>query len=207
MELDESPPFVIGTTQTLICGDPGAAAKNFACHRAIACVGALEPSFLAKLLNICNQAQFVADAVENLGHREVETPAIAGGALTLALQRSNLLRWIEAATHCGSLRSASGRVVQALPGGRDQLVWHNDMSDMQRRLAITINLTEQPYEGGTFELRSAKSTALLLQHRHLKLGSVLIFDIGRSLEHRILPLISGGPRRIYTGWFLKGDAQ
>ena len=57
-----------------------------------------------------------------------------------------------------------------------------------------------------FELRDVRNDKLLLQYRHAALGAALIFDVARGLEHRVLPLISGGPRRVYTGWFFK-DGQ
>ena len=195
--------FVIGAMQTRICLDAGEAAESFAQHRALVCNGVLDPPFLATLQKICGRAQFTSDEVEGVGHREIEVPPRAGGALTLALKRANLLRWIQDVTRCGPIRSVEGRVVQTHPNAQDQLLWHNDLNDPRRRLAITIHLGVQPYEGGMFELRVAKTGEILLRHRHLEPGSALILDVARGLEHRLLPVTSGGPRRVYAGWFLE----
>src|SRR5579862_6625052 len=113
-------PFVIGAQATAISGDAGEAAAHFAQDRAILCSGALDPPFLAALLRICGRAQFVPDEVEGVGHREVETPGLAGGALSLALKRANLIRWVEAATSRGRLGSVDGRVVQTRPAADDR---------------------------------------------------------------------------------------
>jgi hypothetical protein len=199
---DEPALFSVGAMETQLLGDESAAAEGFARHHAIVCGTVLEPALLAVLMKICGRAQFVSDDVAGLGHREVETPTRAGGALTLALKRANLLRWIERVTGCGTLRSVSGRVVQTRPNVHDRLLWHDDLQEPWRRLAITINLSERSYDGGMFELRRAGSDTVLTQHAHVGPGSALIFDVARGLEHRLLPITSGGPRRVYAGWFL-----
>jgi hypothetical protein len=121
--------------------------------------------------------------------------------ITLALKRAALLSWLEAMAGCGSLGNVEGRVVRALANNHDQLVWHDDLDEPRRRLAITINLSEQLYEGGLFELRDKRTHAVLASHLHLEPGTALIFDVARDIEHRVLPVTSGGPRCVYTGWF------
>jgi len=198
-------PFVIGAEQTQILGDDGASAESFARCRALVCANALDPAFLATLQKVSRRAQFAPDVVEGVGHREIETPNLAGRALTLALKRTNLLRWIEETTRCGPLGGIDGRVAQPRPIVGHRLRWHDDLNVPGRRLAITINLSEQAYEGGMFELRSAATKEALLQYRHAAPGSVLIFSVAPGLDHRVLPLTSGGPRRVYVGWFLQGE--
>ena len=66
-------------------------------------------------------------------------------------------------------------------------------------MALVINLGEQPFAGGEFEMRR-KSGELLLQHQHTAPGSLLIFRVSGKLEHRVVPLTAGGPRRVFTGW-------
>ncbi|MES2441764.1 MAG: 2OG-Fe(II) oxygenase [Pseudomonadota bacterium] len=199
----EARPFVIGAAATVLLDPAEAYRDGFTARRSILCRDAFEPGFLGTLRNLCNRGHFVAETVDGLGDREVEAPQRAGGAITLALQRAGLLRWLEAATGCGPLGTAEGRVVQARPNDHDQLDWHNDLYDPQRRLAVTVNLTETPYEGGLFELRTVRTRETLTAHRHAAPGDMMIFDVTRDLEHRVLPVTAGGPRRVYTGWFFK----
>jgi len=198
-------PFVIGATATELREPAEAFRERFATCRSIVCRNAIEPSFLGTLRSLCSRSAFVPDSVPKLGTREVERPQRAGGAITLVLQRSALLRWLEDASGCGPLGAVEGRVVQARPNARDQLDWHDDLHDPARRLAVTIDLTEAPYQGGLFELRDAGSRALLTTHRHVEPGTMLVFDVAPGLEHRVLPVTSGGPRRVYTGWFFKAE--
>lgn len=198
-----SPIFAIGAYRTALLACPETVAGEFSKHRAIACAGAIEPDLLAMLMQLCREGCFEPGEIEGLGHREVEKPQRAGPPISLALKRANLIDWIERVTACGPLESVQGRVVRALANNHDQLLWHDDLDDPQRRLAITINLSEHHYEGGLFELREKRTETLLATHHHLEPGTALIFDVGYDIEHRVLPVTSGGPRCIYTGWFFK----
>ena len=55
--------------------------------------------------------------------------------------------------------------------------------------------------GCGFELRKVGGEALLVDHVHDRPGTALIFEVSPDYEHRVLPLASGGPRRVFTGWF------
>ena len=195
-------PFVIGAERTQVHGDGGASAESFVRCRAMVCPQALDPLLLATLLKVCRTAHFATDPVDRVGHREIEIPHLAGAALTLALRRSNLIRWIEETTQCGPLGSIDGRLAQIRPAAGHHFRWHDDLNHPGRRLGITIDLSERPYEGGLFELRRAKTGEVLLRFRHAAPGSALIFEVSPGLHHRVLPLTSGGPRRVYAGWFL-----
>lgn len=196
-------PFVIGAAATELLAPPAAYRAHFAAHRSVLCADAFEAGFLDTLRRLCNRGAFEPESVEGLGDREVEAPQRAGGAITLALQRAGLMHWLEAVTDCGPLGKVDGRVIQARPNNHDQLDWHNDLYDPRRRLAVTVNLTETPYEGGLFELRTVRDRETLAAHHHSAPGDVMIFDVAPDLEHRVLPVTAGGPRRVYTGWFFR----
>ncbi|MEO8374513.1 MAG: 2OG-Fe(II) oxygenase [Sphingomonas bacterium] len=199
-----SPVFAVGAFRTALLASPETVAAAFSQHRAIACTHAIEPDLLASLMRLCREGHFEPNEVGGLGDREVESPQRAGRTLTHVLKRTDLMGWIELATGCGQLEAVEGRVVRARANNHDQLLWHDDLDDPQRRLAITINLSEHRYEGGLFELREKRTEKLLAAHHHLEPGTALIFDVGYDIEHRVLPVTSGGPRCVYTGWFYKG---
>jgi hypothetical protein len=198
-----SPVFAVGAYRTALLASPEDVAGEFSKHRVIACAGAIEPGLLASLMRLCREGSFEPDEVVGLGHREVEKPQRAGGTLSLALKRAELIDWIERATGCGPLGAVEGRLVRARANNMDQLLWHDDLDDPRRRLAITINLSERAYEGGVFELREKRSEKLLATHLHAEPGTALIFDVAYDIEHRVLPVTSGGPRCVYTGWFFR----
>lgn len=161
----------------------------------------LAPDLLEVIRAKCNAATFKPIPTEGLGAMEVEWPRRAGLALSLALSRPALMHWLSEATQCGPLARADGRIAQGRAGQHHHLDWHDDQIDPARRLAITINLTETDYEGGLFELRELASGKVLTMHRHIEIGGMLVFQVSPDLQHRIMPISGGGPRRVYTGWF------
>ncbi len=203
-------PIAIGAQRTDILSAPDGPAGVFERHRAIECRDLIDPDLLADLLDRCRRGSFVADHVDRLGSREIEAPQRVGVALNIVLSRPPFLHWVEAVTGCHALHRVEGRVVQTRANGRDALDWHNDTHDDAagvRRLGITVNLSDAAYEGGGFELRTTGTQAMLTRYRHDRAGTALIFDIAGDLEHRVLPLASGGPRRVFTGWFVQAAPQ
>jgi hypothetical protein len=51
-------------------------------------------------------------------------------------------------------------------------------------------------------MRTVPERSPLITFRHDTPGTALIFEVSKRCEHRLHPLTSGGPRRVFTGWFL-----
>ena len=197
----------VGMTTTTFPADASAAKEQFARFQALHIEQAIEPSYLAALLKTLETSTFVADAPAP-GFREVESsPQRAGRLLNLTLNRPELLRWLEDVTGCGPLKTIEGRVVQTLLRPGDELLWHDDLlATAGRRVAIVINLSTRKYGGGDFQLRW-KGGEIVVEHHHSRLGSALLFRVESRLEHRVLPLTFGGPRRVFAGWAFRGDPE
>ena len=200
--IDCASPVTIGAQGSTIGPVAAEWVTEFERRRAFAWHDMLDAPFLATVMKLAVGASYVADPRDR-GCRSRETPGIAGKALTLALSSASLLAWLEQATGRGPLRRASGSVLQ-MEQRTDNLYWHDDLqTDPDRVLGVTINLSPQPYTGGDLSLRRKSTTDPLIRHRHETIGSTLIFDVDTTLEHRVLPVTTGGPRRIFTGWFLR----
>lgn len=195
-------PFRIGRSRTEIVAGPAALRSDFERFHAIAVRGGFAPELLAALLDrACGTTYRIFDN-GLVGEREIEAPERVGRAIKRLLTRREMLRWVSEATGCGPLATVTGGVAQTWPGTGQALDWHTDRGDPLRRVAVTINLSDQRYEGGLFELRTAPAHELLVAHRHEEVGAMLLFRIGRGLEHRVTPVQAGGPRRVFSGWFM-----
>jgi hypothetical protein len=196
-------PFAIGAAQTELFADPAPWAAAFADQRAIVCRDIFEPALFARLLAAAGSTQFRDDHVVELGTRAVEEPQRVGGTINVLLQRPNLFRWLETVTGRTGLAGAEGRLVQTRAGAGDALEWHNDLQQSRRALGITISFTDTIYTGGLFEMRMVDDPASARCYDHARAGTALIFDLGSDIEHRVHPVASGGPRRVFTGWFMR----
>jgi hypothetical protein len=196
-------PFVIGEMQTDILSPPDAWHADFVRQQALCLDGVLAPALCADLIRRAAAASFVDDDVRDIGTRMIEHPQRIGGALSLLLARAPLLHWLEQATGIQPLRAVAGRLAETRANTRDALTWHNDLDGRWRMLGVVINLSDQPFTGGRFDLRwQGTDATFLLSHQHVTPGSMVIFAVNQHLEHRVTPLLSGGPRRVYAGWFL-----
>jgi hypothetical protein len=194
-------PFQIGPQNVTLLVNPDIWRCRFADLPAIGFSNVFEPDFAAKLVGRTSDANFVEDDVEHVGLRRVEQPQRIGKALSLLLHSTALLDWLESVTGVGPLNAVAGRLAETRCNGRDALDWHDDCNDKSRRLAVVINLSDQPFEGGQFLLRRKGESEPILTFDHGAVGSILIFAVRPDLEHCVTPVTRGGPRRVYAGWF------
>lgn len=177
-------------------------AAAFAERSAVVLSGLLDPAF-RRMLDPALRHPFVEQRVDGApGMRHVE-PGVqpASRALELALRRVPLLRWLERVADCGPLNHVEGEIAEHRASGEDYLSWHQDTHKPGRKLALVIDLSDIPHEGGMFELRDRKTKQLMVQHHHDQPGSALLFRIADTLEHRVLPVTQGGPRRVFACGF------
>jgi hypothetical protein len=194
----------VGTAATSFPADAQEAKEQFRQFRAIHLANLLDPALLATMLRMCESSTW-EPVSGSWGYREREEPQRAGRVLNLSLNRPSMLRWLEEATGCGPLAKVEGTLAQTLNRPGDELTWHDDYPERGRKLAFVVNLSTEPYVGGEFELRR-KSGEMIFSHRYDELNSALIFAVDPGLEHRVLRLTAGGPRRVFAGWAFRTGA-
>ena len=99
-----------------------------------------------------------------------------------------------------TIRTFVGRCFKHLPGGGQFDSWHGDVRD-ERLYALSINLSREPFEGGSFQIRSSRTREVFQTVGANRFGDACLFRIDNSLEHKILPLRGTAPRYRYAGWF------
>lgn len=195
-------PFRINRMGTEIAADPADWRPGFDRVPALALEDALAPDLLDLLMRQVASASYIDDDVRYIGTRQIESPQRIGGSISLMLGRGELFDWLERATGCGPIKALAGRIAQTRANDQDELVWHDDNDSPDRLLGVVINLSDQPFEGGLFELRRKGESEPLFAYRHVQPGSITLFAVRRDLEHRVLPVTAGGPRRVYAGWMM-----
>lgn len=211
MATDETLPVTCGVvsahafTKVGSADDEAMLATRFASSRAIGLPGFLAPELLRQLSGFWQDADFAPETVGKLGRRTIETPGRAGAAIRFVLGRRALYRWLEQLTGCRALSGVTGAVVRMRQAQDESLTWHDDWAGgkfANRVLGVTINLGDLPYRGGDFEMRRKGETTLCCRHHHSAPGAALVFEVSPTLQHRVTPVIEGGPRTVFTGWFV-----
>lgn len=104
----------------------------------------------------------------------------------------------------GPLAGFDGRVYRFDPGAKHYDSWHDDIHERwKRRVAMSVNLSPEPYEGGALEIRDKKSRKMIATVRNTVPGDAALFLVDPALEHRVLPVTGGGSRVAFAGWFFE----
>lgn len=108
---------------------------------------------------------------------------------------------VRALTGCERIGGFDGRLFKRLPGLEDS--WHNDVGD-GRMVAMSINLSDQPYSGGLLEIRRHGSDGILHRAPNPGPGDAILMRISPHLQHRVTNVESDVPRTVWAGWFKSG---
>jgi hypothetical protein len=181
--------------------------QEFLANNAAVLRGLLGPGTLDLVNRRCSDATFLdkdfGEAIGRRGHCSDPATVIA---VTIALNREPLLDMLKsllvpppAMPH----RSITGHVVRHRPDASHELYWHNDMgSPSKRLLGITVNLGDEPYSGGRFQLRTKLDQRITADLALDAPGDAFVFAISKALEHRVTPVTGTVARTVFTGWLV-----
>lgn len=124
----------------------------------------------------------------------------AYGALLLFVNDERLFEVIRTITDCGPIGCFEGRVYRFVPRQGHHDAWHSDMAD-DRLIALSVNLSEKVYAGGTLQIRDARSHAIIQEVPNVGAGDALIFRVAEGLQHRITKVTGTASKTAFAGWF------
>jgi hypothetical protein len=120
--------------------------------------------------------------------------------LDLLCNDARLFRTIETLTGYREIASFQGRVYRFLPGAEHYDSWHNDALQ-ERLVAMSVNLSPQPYSGGILQIREVNSGNIVREVANTGYGDAIIFRIHPELEHRLTGVSGSMDKTAYAGWF------
>ncbi|HXG57246.1 MAG TPA: 2OG-Fe(II) oxygenase, partial [Vicinamibacterales bacterium] len=145
-------------------------------------------------------------SAEQTGHGPVRrllmAPDATAALLDLCFNDPVLFRAVEAITGCAALRFFAGSVYR-LTAARGDVPWHDDCVD-GRRVAMTMTLAPEAYDGGVLQLRERDGHEIR-DVPNPGPGDAILFRIHPSLQHRNTPLTSG-TKTAFAGWFGDGPS-
>ena len=152
-------------------------------------------------------ASFHPHTIEATGKTELLMEPNAISALLLfKVCDPELFDLVEVVTGSGPVGDFRGRTYRMVPGAGHVSPWHDDA--VQGRLAaFTINLSPQPFDGATLQIKNASDDELLTEIGELEFGDAVLIQISRSYHHRNSPLLGTAPKTSYAGFFYPGETS
>jgi hypothetical protein len=120
--------------------------------------------------------------------------------LWVLVNDDRLFRAVESVTGCPAIGSFQGRVYRFTESPRHHDDWHDDLFD-NRIVAMSVNLSNKPYDGGLLQIRDRKSGEILHEESNTGPGDALIFRLAPELQHCVTSVTGSRPKTAYAGWF------
>ena len=161
--------------------------------------GFIAPNLLEKLQAELRTATFVPKNHHGIG-KDLVAWGVSSDKLMFFMNDPDLLAWMHQITGCGPFGNYLGRIYRMDAGTDHHDSWHTDLTDT-RRVALTANLSDEVYNGGTLVLRKKDRPDTEIQIPNTGPGDAAIFRLEEGLEHWISDLLPGPPKTAWAGWF------
>ena len=162
--------------------------------------GFLDPALLHKLHSHLRRATFVPKTHGDIGHELVCWDSPAGDALLFLLNDPRLFHLVSQLTGVGPIGCFLGRIYRMTSSDAHHDMWHSDVG-ADRLLALSVNLSEEPYRGGTLILREQGRPDTEQTIENTVPGDAVLFRIDPALEHDLTDVEPGPPKTAWAGWF------
>jgi hypothetical protein len=176
------------------------ARQHFEQHNYLRIPGFIEPTLLRVLQRHLGRAAFKERKYEvgrDLTLSVADDPI--AGLFNVLMNDPKLFRLIRRISGCGRIGCYTGRLYQMVARQGLAFTWHDDLQN-DRKVAISINVSDAPYRGGTLQIRDhSRYVRVAVPNRGF--GDAIVFRVAKHLEHRVTPVVGSVPKIAVTGWF------
>ena len=154
----------------------------------------VEPKLLGRIQRAIEHADFRERAHDSVATELCMEADASVGLLHFLVNDPGVYRLIEVISGCPPVRCFFGRVYRHLPG-RHQHSWHGDLS-RNRQIGMSVNLSPDVYEGGTFEIRDVNTEQMFAAVANVGFGDAILFRLAPTLEHRVTQVRGAAENRL-----------
>ncbi len=173
------------------------AREHFEQHDYLRLPGFVEPGFFRVIQRYLRSARW-EETEWNVGQDLTLRNNPLVDVFYVMLNDPKLFRLLERITGCGPLRCFKGRLYR-MGERKGTLDWHTDIKN-NRKLAISVNISDASYCGGTLQIRE-DSGDVREEVPNPGLGDAIVFRVAEHLQHRLTPVVGKAPRTAVAGWF------
>lgn len=174
------------------------AREHFERHNYLRMPGFIEPGFFRVIQRYLRGATF-EERDWHAGHDLTLINNPLTDVFYVMLNDPKLFRLLARTTGCAPIRCFRGRLYRMTARKGLLFDWHPDVKN-NRLLAISINLSDAPYRGGTLQIRENSGDAHEIVP-NLGFGDAVVFRVAEHLEHRLTPVVGKIPKTAVAGFF------
>lgn len=174
---------------------------EFRVHHSVRLPALLNATLIASVLEGTKRGTWIGREHDGIGREVILDDARALDVLHFVANTPRLLALVKEITGCDTITTFEGRVYRMVPGADHFDSWHDDVG-AHRLVGMSLNLGPDPYEGGTFQLRTDGEHAAPRELPNTVPGDAILFRISPELSHRVTPVVGSEPRTAFAGWFL-----
>ena len=180
--------------------DFAAGRQLFATQHCLRLEGFIEEDLLRTIRRSLRTAPFHDRTHDGIGTELCLSEGPLSAGLEFLWNAPTLSAAIDRLTKCGPFGCFEGRVYRMMPAQGHYDSWHSDVGE-DRRVAMSVNFSEERYEGGVTEFRYAGDTAAFHHIANTGFGDAIIFRIDPSLRHQVTEVTGSVAKTAYAGWF------
>lgn len=124
----------------------------------------------------------------------------ASGLLHFVMHDRALFDLVEELTGSEPIGRFSGRTYRMIPKAGHTDHWHTDLFP-GRVAAISVNLSEEPFGGGSLEIRDAVTKERISLAPPLECGDAVLLGLRHGLQHRVRAVRGNSPKTAFAGFF------
>jgi 2OG-Fe(II) oxygenase superfamily len=197
----ERPAGAAGTVDaTLDAAREGELRDHFERHNWVLVPGFLGPRLLDEIQRLVESTDFEHRADEMGGELKLGHQTAVVARMLFIVNDHAVHRAVEAATGNPRIARFDGRIYRREPVPEHYHVWHDDVVGEVRLVAMSVNLSEAPYEGGVLEMRRKGEAEPFASVHNTGPGDALMFRVHPDLEHCISD-VTAGSKTSLAGWF------
>jgi len=159
-----------------------------------------EPDLCGELVARIAEAEFEELRHDHIGVELHLADRVTSAWLNLLVNDPGVYRLVEEITGCDMIASFFGRVYKLTPDPGHYDSWHDDLAP-HRMIAMSVNFSTDPYEGGLLQIRDARTKKLHAEVANSVRGDAVMFRVAQGLEHQVTPVEGAAARTAFAGWF------
>lgn len=191
------------TRAGLVVSKPAALARlraQFKARHYVRLPGLLDRDLLGQIQAQLERATFYERVHEGIGRELGARRDPTVGLLHFLTNDGGVFDLVRQITGCARIGYFHGRIYRFTPGRGDFDGWHDDLIE-RRMVALSINLSPRPYQGGILKLRDRRSRRILGQIANVGPGNGVLFRLSPALQHKVTPVTGTAAKTAYAGWF------